>query len=788
MRKVLLLILIAAICHSSTAEAQQTPQMGFFIDEAHSEHCVYGSNYHAVDVYAFGRPGENGMKTMIFRVSFPDNVLQAYITYNDNRVLIVGTPVGGMYFQFEDCQDDWAWAFRQTVLIISEEPGLIQFLPTNVYTDYYLLGIQNCDIDNYYPVEVAERVSNVCINFCSEDAEPPQIEEVRILDKSTLEVDFNEELGAVSAEDPDNYNIFNRNTGSDSVTVASATLLGGGTTVLLDLATPFTDNIPYLLEANGVADLTGNAGVSQWQFGNGPDLVILHVDYPDTISGCGDTLSGTCTVANIGEYPALNSNVNFYYKPTTESVSTDVRFLDAKNIEELAPGDSVTVSFNPGAWWLTQNYYLRPHGILEVTVDSGSQEARVDNNELIVPVVSLTPRLETLSLNEGIVSLEFHAALYDSPDFTCPVTSYDVIRRVGLLDTYETVASIPADGSAYYTIDFPGYPDMEYTWYILRVVRSVVGTEHYYDNCVRYLRTGLNVAPSQPTGFTARQVGDVIRLEWNPNPEPDISGYNVWWSETGEWEPVPDDPYEPCASMPLGYRLEYRHTSYDFNYSYWEMPPDVYFRIYAYDQACHVSEYAIIVPDQVVSTELQSFANQVREDAIEVSWSIATTLESPEFRVFRSEAESSRFIQLDRAVEQTGEANFRFVDTDALPGDKYIYRVEVIDEDGSRMLFETDPILMPALALTLHQNHPNPFNPSTTISFYLPGKCPVRLEIFDVSGRRMKCLADESMEKGAHKIEWNGNDRNGNTAASGVYFYRLTAGKETISKKMILLR
>ena len=95
---------------------------------------------------------------------------------------------------------------------------------------------------------------------------------------------------------------------------------------------------------------------------------------------------------------------------------------------------------------------------------------------------------------------------------------------------------------------------------------------------------------------------------------------------------------------------------------------------------------------------------------------------------------------------------------------------------------------MPALGLTLHQNHPNPFNPSTTISFYLPERCDVRLEVFDVSGRRVTCLIDDSMDKGPRSAEWNGNYQKGNTAASGVYFYRLTAGTKTISKKMILLR
>jgi len=90
--------------------------------------------------------------------------------------------------------------------------------------------------------------------------------------------------------------------------------------------------------------------------------------------------------------------------------------------------------------------------------------------------------------------------------------------------------------------------------------------------------------------------------------------------------------------------------------------------------------------------------------------------------------------------------------------------------------------------LELDQNHPNPFNPSTTIRYCLPERSGVRLEVYDVSGKRIVCLVDSQQEKGAYTIEWNGKDGQGSAVGSGVYFYRLTVGKQTISKKMVLLR
>jgi hypothetical protein len=90
---------------------------------------------------------------------------------------------------------------------------------------------------------------------------------------------------------------------------------------------------------------------------------------------------------------------------------------------------------------------------------------------------------------------------------------------------------------------------------------------------------------------------------------------------------------------------------------------------------------------------------------------------------------------------------------------------------------------------TLFQNYPNPFNPSTTIGFFLPNRCQVTLEIYDTSGRLITRLLDrETKPAGTNAVEWRGLDDRGRAVSSGVYFCRLRAGKETISKKMTLLK
>ena len=90
--------------------------------------------------------------------------------------------------------------------------------------------------------------------------------------------------------------------------------------------------------------------------------------------------------------------------------------------------------------------------------------------------------------------------------------------------------------------------------------------------------------------------------------------------------------------------------------------------------------------------------------------------------------------------------------------------------------------------LELAQNCPNPFNPSTNISFNLPRRSHVVLEIFNILGQRVKSLLDETRSAGHYTVEWDGRDGSGHQAATGVYFYRIRTDQGTQSRKMLLVR
>ncbi|HRX51543.1 MAG TPA: C25 family cysteine peptidase [Candidatus Krumholzibacteria bacterium] len=90
--------------------------------------------------------------------------------------------------------------------------------------------------------------------------------------------------------------------------------------------------------------------------------------------------------------------------------------------------------------------------------------------------------------------------------------------------------------------------------------------------------------------------------------------------------------------------------------------------------------------------------------------------------------------------------------------------------------------------LALGANYPNPFNPATTIRFTTPREGPVSLKVFDLSGRLVRTLVDESLSAAVHEVTWRGQDDAGRRVASGSYYYRLSAGGETLVRKMTLLK
>lgn len=115
----------------------------------------------------------------------------------------------------------------------------------------------------------------------------------------------------------------------------------------------------------------------------------------------------------------------------------------------------------------------------------------------------------------------------------------------------------------------------------------------------------------------------------------------------------------------------------------------------------------------------------------------------------------------------------------------------VVDSDAQEMATTISSAKVQSVLPTefvLAQNRPNPFNPSTEISFSLPKPAEVTLVIYNVLGESVVTLAEGQRAAGTHAVRWDGRDKNGRAVASGVYFYRLDAGEFSATRKMVLLK
>jgi hypothetical protein len=142
-------------------------------------------------------------------------------------------------------------------------------------------------------------------------------------------------------------------------------------------------------------------------------------------------------------------------------------------------------------------------------------------------------------------------------------------------------------------------------------------------------------------------------------------------------------------------------------------------------------------------------------------------------------------------IELTDQVQLRFIARDDDPGSI----VEAGIDDFAIAVYEEPTTSVVAAApgvagaITLGQNTPNPFNPYTQIRLSIPepGR-KVTLRVFDVTGRAVRTLIDDRLVAGPMTVVWDGRDDRGAAVASAVYFYRLEAGEEALTRKLILMR
>ncbi|MFC1552610.1 FlgD immunoglobulin-like domain containing protein [Candidatus Latescibacterota bacterium] len=142
-----------------------------------------------------------------------------------------------------------------------------------------------------------------------------------------------------------------------------------------------------------------------------------------------------------------------------------------------------------------------------------------------------------------------------------------------------------------------------------------------------------------------------------------------------------------------------------------------------------------------------------------------------------------------RIWQKATETEYNVYATYSTGNATYFQDAIAILESLSSIKPSVEEILAPA-KFSLVQNAPNPFNPTTTITYAIPaGKYEnVNLKIYDIRGTLIRTLVDEAGTPGVHSVVWDGVDNSGNAVSSGVYIYRLHAGKYIKSNRMTLVR
>lgn len=400
----------------------------------------------------------------------------------------------------------------------------------------------------------------------------------------------------------------------------------------------------------------------------------------------------------------------------------------------------------------------------------------------------------------GKVRIRWNAARADSLDSAKPITAYAIWRRIDPLllaapvpaatgapggamfmyppGEWDYVTSVPACCEKTYSTLVPTLADstivggMHYSVFFVRALTATPGD--YLDSPVDSGYSVDNLPPAQPTGMQGVQVASGLKIMWAPSSDPDFSHFVLSRGASD------NDPAPTVLATLAG-------TSY-IDEAWTPQGNTFYYMLSAVDRSGNAGACSRLAPEENVATLLQSFSVNASGSGIELVWQLSACDDQSTFAVLRAKDPFGAYEEMPVSGLVRNGLGFAFRDTNCEPGVLYRYRVECADGSSRFSLFETESVAMPAMPLALHQNSPNPFNPSTTISYYLPERMRVRLDVYDVSGRLVARLADGEQERGDRVVQWDGRCIRGGRVSSGVYYYRLQAGKEVLSRTMVMLR
>jgi YVTN family beta-propeller protein len=192
-----------------------------------------------------------------------------------------------------------------------------------------------------------------------------------------------------------------------------------------------------------------------------------------------------------------------------------------------------------------------------------------------------------------------------------------------------------------------------------------------------------------------------------------------------------------------------------------------------------------------VPVALGGFESAIVDRAVALKWHTIFELDTEGFHVLRSEQKETGYERItSEVIPSAGDvhgSSYEFRDETVRPNRTYYYQLQQATSTGGGQVFGPYEVCVRA-AFELRQNAPNPFNPSTMIRFTVPEDAKVSLVVYDIAGHEVRTLVSGQRPANFYEVEWDGKDNRGQSVASGVYFYRLQAGKHVQTKKMMVLK
>jgi hypothetical protein len=203
--------------------------------------------------------------------------------------------------------------------------------------------------------------------------------------------------------------------------------------------------------------------------------------------------------------------------------------------------------------------------------------------------------------------------------------------------------------------------------------------------------------------------------------------------------------------------------------------------------------------------ELSGFyAVVTAQNYVSLTWITQSETSLSGYYVFRNDVESlATAVSLNSAgiisaMNTSNETSYVFIDQEVQSGSTYYYWLQCMELDGTSRFFgpitatlsNTNPDTPPAIPTVtdLLNAFPNPFNPMTTIPYSIKEAAQVRIDVYNIRGQLIRSFAQDHSSAGYYKVVWDGKDTNGTLVSSGIYYYRMTSGKFTSSKKVILMK